>query len=413
MIAVIILFLLASFFLSGSETALTAANRARMQSRAEENDKRAKNLLKLTRKPDELITAILIGNNISNIMLPTLVTVLALNYNFSVGIATAILTFVLIIFAEVLPKSIAATFADKVAYIVAPVIAVLVFIFKPLTFLLNSFTRGVIKLITRGEGPSQTYSREEIKTMVDVASSEGTFEKQEQDRIKRVIDFYRKDIRDVLKVPRMEITGIPIESSFQEVRDITINHNHTRYPVYNDNMDHIVGVFHAKLLLIWAEQNDKTLNDFIDNNPLYVVETNSVDNVFKRMLNEQKHLAVVLDEYGGTMGMVTQEDIIEAMIGQEIEDEHDTRSEQLIEELTDEVIICDGKLAISRFNEIFNTRVEEEEDIIAGLLYREFDHIPEEGETFQYENLHFEVLTMDNNQIKRVRVVKEEKEEED
>jgi CBS domain containing-hemolysin-like protein len=131
------------------------------------------------------------------------------------------------------------------------------------------------------------------------------------------------------------------------------------------------------------------------------------------MLNEQKHLAVVLDEYGGTMGMVTQEDIIEAMIGQEIEDEHDTRSEQLIEELTDEVIICDGKLSISRFNEIFNTRVEEEEDIIAGLLYREFDHIPEEGETLQYENLHFEVLTMDNNQIKRVRVVKEEEEEED
>ncbi|WP_070121320.1 CNNM domain-containing protein [Bacillus marinisedimentorum] len=403
----IIFFILVSFFLSGSETALTAVNRMKVKTRAENDDPRSKKMLKLISRPDRMITSILIGNNISNIMLPTLVTIFALSYDFNVGIATGILTIVLIIFAEVLPKTIAATFADKVAYIVLPVIAALVWVLKPITFLMSSFTNFIIKFFTGGAVQETSLSREELMTMVDIASIEGTFKNEESQRIKGAIDFANKDVRDALKTPRVEITGIPWASSFEEAREIVLNSRHTRFPVYKGNMDTIVGVFHSKQLLKWSVDHDKSLYDFTDNEPLFVGETTSIAKVFKMMLNAKKHLAIVLDEYGGTTGIISSEDIIEAMIGQEIEDETDEEEEVLIDEMTDTHIICHGKLSISRLNDVFRTRIPEEEDIIAGFLLKEFGHIPGEKETLSRGPLYFEVLEVERNKITKVMITKE------
>ncbi|WP_226038217.1 hemolysin family protein [Aquibacillus saliphilus] len=402
-------FIVTSFFLSGSETALTAVNRTKIYTKAENDDIQSKKLLKLISKPNELITAILIGNNISNILLPTLVTIVAIEHGFNVGVATAILTVLLIVFAEVLPKSIAATFSDKVAYLVAPIIRILVITLTPLTFLLSKFTSSVISLLSRGRAKETTVSKEELKTMVDIALSEGTFQHDETHHIKGAIDFYSKDVRDALKTPRIEIEGIPLESSFEHAREIVLSNSHTRYPVYKENMDHIVGVFHSKVLLKWSLDQTKKLKEFTDLDPLFVAETASIEKVFKMMLKEKKHLAVVIDEYGGTTGILTNEDIIEAMIGLEIEDETDEVEDILIKELTDSKIICHGKLAIRKLNEVFKTKIPEEEDILAGFLFKEFEGIPEEGEQLEYHHLHFKIVEIEDNKLTKVQITKKHK----
>lgn len=398
--------MLMSFFLSGSETALTAVNKMKVHSRAENDDKKSLKLLKLISKPDQLITSILIGNNIANIMLPTLVTMIAIEYGWNVGVATGILTVVLIVFAEVLPKTIAATFADKIAYIVAPVIRLLIIILKPVTFLISRFTNMVIRLISKGEVQEATLSKEELKTMVDIAYAEGTFRNEETMRIKGAIDFYSMDVRDALKTPRIDMIGIPINSTFEETRNTIMNNRYTRYPIYKGDIDNIVGVFHSKRLLEWSMEPKKKLENFIDKQPLFVVESTAIEKVFKMMLKEKKHLAVVLDEYGGTMGMITHEDIIEAMIGQEIEDETDIEDEVLIYELTDSYMICHGRLLIYRLNEAFKIKLPEDTDILAGFILKELEHIPVEGETFEYHHLHFEILEMDRNKIIKVKIIK-------
>ncbi|MBY0121712.1 CNNM domain-containing protein [Bacillus sp. S/N-304-OC-R1] len=323
MFIAILFFMLMSFFLSGSETALTAVNKMKLKTRAENNDSKAERLLKLVSKPDELITAILIGNNIANIMLPTLVTIIAIKYGYSVGLATGILTAVLIIFCEVLPKSIAASLSEKVAYAVYPVIRVLLIVCKPLTFLLSKFTRTIIKIFTKDQQHSISVSREELRAMVDIAAVEGTFRIDETRTLKGVLDFYSLDVHDVLKTPRMKIEGIPSESTFEEAREIVLYNKYSRYPVYKEDIDQIIGVFHSKLLLAWSLHPNKSLDDFTDNDPLFVFEFHSIEKVFKLMNRERKHMAIVLDEYGGTQGLITLEDIIEAMLGQEIEDESD------------------------------------------------------------------------------------------
>ena len=406
MFVAIAFFLFMSFFLSGSETALTAINKTKVKSRAENGDQKSKKLLNLISQPDKLITSILIGNNVSNIMLPTLVTIIAIEYGWNVGVATGVLTVVLIVFAEVLPKSVAATFPGKVSYLVYPVIRGLVWLVKPLTFFLSRFTRAVIRLLSSKNPDDVSVSKEELMTMVDIAAQEGTFHNEEQQRIRGVIEFNKLDIRDALKVPRMEIEGIPEDATYEEARDIAVNGNHTRYPVYRENMDNIVGVFHTKLLLSWSLEPEQPLKQFTDNEPLFVFEFHSIEKVFKRMLQERKHLAIVLDEYGGTSGIITTEDIIEVMIGQEIKDETDENEEVLIEELTDSHIICNGKISLHRLNEVFKTRIPEEEDILAGFLLRELGHLPEEGETYNYQHLHFTVKKVEDNQIKMIEIQK-------
>ncbi|WP_404405604.1 hemolysin family protein [Jeotgalibacillus malaysiensis] len=398
--------LFASFFLSGSETALTAVNKMKVKTRAEQGDRAAEKLLKQVSKPDQMITTILIGNNISNILLPVLVTIIAIEYNIEVALATGILTVTLIVFSEVLPKTIAATFADRIAYIVAPVIRILMVIFKPITWFLSKFTNIVIRILSRGDIKEATITKEELRTMVDIASTEGTFLGDESLRIKGVLDFQKKDVGDAMKTPRVDIIGIPFETTFEEVRDYVIDNPYTRYPVYKDNMDNIIGVFHSKQVIEWSLTPEKPLSDFMDNDPLFTVETTSIERIFKRMLQAKKHFAIVLDEYGGTLGIITHEDIIEAMIGQEIADENDDEEESWIDELTERTIVCHGKLNLHRLNEVFSTRIPEEQDVLAGFVLKEIGHLPEEGDEFDFQHLRFTVLEMEKNKITKVRIEK-------
>ncbi|MGP4072056.1 hemolysin family protein [Piscibacillus sp. B03] len=406
MIFAIIALIFVSFFFSGSETALTATNQVRLRSKAKNGDKKSEKLLNLVSKPNEFITSILIGNNISNIILPTLVTTMAIEYGFDVAIATGILTITIIIVAEVIPKSVAAAFPDRISYLVYPIIRAVVFILKPVTLVLNWMTNSITKWLSKGQQQESSFSKEEFKAMVDIADSEGTFHNEESSRIKGVLDFQNLNVKDVLQTPRVEIVSLKAEATFEEARDIVINNTYTRYPIINEDIDHIIGVFHSKYLIQWSTQPDQPLKAFSDMDPLVIYEFQSIEHVFREMTKHKKHIAIVLDEYGGTEGIVTHEDIIEAMIGLEIEDEIDAENDSMVEKLTETEIICDGKIPLRRLNSIFNTEIPEEEDVLSGYLLSILNDFPNENEVIEQENLTYKILEVNDRTIKKVQIVK-------
>ncbi|MFC7062949.1 hemolysin family protein [Halobacillus seohaensis] len=407
MIITIIILIFFSFFFSGSETALTATNKMRLQTKADNNNKRAEKLLQLVSKPSEFITTILIGNNIANILLPTLVTTLAIQYEFSIGLASVILTITIIIFSEVIPKSVAAAFPDRISLLIFPVIRFFVIVFKPLTIVLNWMTGYLTRALSKGQTKGLSISKEELRTMVDIADSEGTFLPAESHRIKGVLDFYNLNVKDVLKTPRVDAIALPKKATFEQVRNVVIESPFTRYPVYEDDIDDIVAVFHSKYLLSWSVEPEKPFEAFCDTDPLIVYEFHLIEWVFRKMTKERKHMAVVLDEYGGTEGILTHEDVIEAMIGLEIEDEMDLESEMLIEKITDNEMICDGKITLHRLNSLFGSKIPEEEDVLAGYLLKECEDFPQKGEVLERNNLKFKILEIEGRMIRKVQITKQ------
>ena len=407
MIIAIIFLLFASFFFSGSETALTSTNRIKLQSKVKNGDKKSEKLLHLVSRPNEFITGILIGNNIANIILPALVTTIAIEQGYSVGIATAILTVVIILTAEIIPKSIAAAFPEKISYAVFPFINVILFILKPITFLINKLTSFITKVLSKNTPENISVSKEELRAIIDIADAEGMLERDESNRIKGVLDFHNLNIKDVLKTPRIEIVAIPNTSDYNDVKEVILQNPFSRYPVYDEGIDNIIGVLHAKDFIHWSVSPEKPLAEVIDTEPLIAYEFHSVQRVFRQMTKEKKHMAIVLDEYGGTEGIITHEDIIETMIGLEIEDETDLESGLLIEKLTEVEIICDGKITLHHLNSVFGTEIPEEDDVLAAYLLKILNNIPEENEVIDIDDLTFKILNVNGRTIEKVQIIKQ------
>ncbi len=395
-----------SLFFSGSETALTAVNKIKLQSKAAGGDKQAEKLFNLVSKPSQFITTILIGNNIANLIAPVLVTSMAIEYGWSVTIASVVLTVSIIIFAEVIPKSIAAAFPEQISQLVRPVISFLNVVFFPLTFVLNKMTDMITRFLSKGEQASWTVSREEIVNLVRIADTEGAIEGVESQRLKGVLDFRELNVKDVMTTPRTEMVAVHIDESFETVRNRIINEMHTRYPVYDEDLDNIVGVFHSKYLLQWSIDPDQPLMNFCDKKPLTVREFQNVEDVLRRMSKQRRHLAIVLDEYGGTEGILTHEDIIETMLGFEIEDETDLANDSVVRAFSENKIICDGKITLHRLNQLFDTEIPEEEDTLSGFLLSVFEEVPSVNDVTHLDNLEFKIIEMDDNMIRLVKIKK-------
>ena len=407
MIIAIIFLLFTSLFFSGSETALTSTSRIKLQTKVKNGDKKSAKLLNLVSRPNEFITGILIGNNIANIILPALVTKIAIDYGYSIGIATAILTIVIIIIAEIIPKSIAAAFPEQIAYLVYPIINAVIFILKPITFVINKLTDSITRVLSKNAPESVSVSKEELRAIIDIADSEGMLERDESNRIKGVLDFHNLNIKDVLKTPRIEIVAIPNTSDYTGVKEVILQNPFSRYPVYDEGIDNIIGVLHAKDLIHWSVSPEKPLAEVIDTEPLIAYEFHSVQRVFRQMTKEKKHMAIVLDEYGGTEGIITHEDIIETMIGLEIEDETDLESGLLIEKLTETEIVCDGKITLHHLNSIFGTSIPEEDDVLAAYLLKTLNNIPEENNVIEIDDLTFKILNVNGRTIEKVQIIKQ------
>lgn len=378
----------------------------KLRTKADNGDMGAKKLLDLVSKPSEFITTILIGNNIANILLPTLVTAMAIDYGISVAIASAVLTMSIIVMAEVIPKSVAAAFPERIALTVRPVISFFVVVFKPVTVVLNWLTDTITKILSKGEIEKYSVSKDELRTIVDIADSEGVFAKHESYRIRGVLDFRELNVKDVLTTPRTEMEALSKDAGYEEVRDFVIDQMYTRYPVYDKDMDDIIGVFHSKYLLQWSTDPKKPLMDYCDDDPIIIHEFQPVEYVLRKMTKERRHMAIVIDEFGGTEGILTHEDIIEAMLGFEIEDETDLRNDPLVESMTEVEIVCDGKITLHRLNSIFRTDIPEEEDTLSGYLFKEFNDFPEAGDTLTEEGLVFKVVEMEDQMIRKVHIKK-------
>lgn len=406
MIFVIIFLLFMSLFFSGSETALTAVNKIKLQSKAAGGDQRAQKLYNLVSKPSQFITTILIGNNIANLIAPVLVTAMAIDYGWSVTIASVVLTVSIIVFAEVIPKSIAAAFPERVSYLVRPVIAFLNVVFYPLTFILNAMTDLITRFLSKGSQPSWTVSREEIVSLVQIADTEGAIQGVESQRLKGILDFRDLNVKDVMTTPRTEMVAVHISDSYESVRDRIIDEMHTRYPVYDEDLDNIVGVFHSKYLLQWSLNPDQPLMNFCDSEPLTVREFQNIEDVLRRMSKQRRHLAIVLDEYGGTEGVLTHEDIIETMLGFEIEDETDLKNDSVVRAFSENKILCDGKITLHRLNQLFDTDIPEEEDTLSGFLLSVFEEVPAVNDITHLGNLEFKIIEMEERMIRLVKITK-------
>lgn len=403
----VLLFL--SAFFAAAETALTSVSRIKAKQLEEENVSGAKALSSLLEHPSRFLSLILFGNNLANIAASSLATAIAISYfhSLGVGIATGVMLFLILIFGEITPKSFAVQNAEKIALLIARPIAFLVFAFSPLVkffiVIANVFTR-LLGGRTMREGPFVT--EEEIKTMVSVGEEEGVIEEEEKEMIHSIFEFGDTIVREVM-VPRMDMTCVDTSASVNDVLQQIIKEGHSRIPVFEENKDNIVGVVYAKDLLIRLGSNRKDVSFKSLLRPAYFIpETKKVTELLREFQKRHQHIAIVVDEYGGTAGLVTFEDLLEEIVG-EIFDEYDVQK-VLIEDLGEGNFRLDGRADLGEVNQRLEIDLPEAEaETIGGFVYSLFGKIPSVGEKVKLANVTFTVEKVEKHRISKILVTKE------
>jgi Mg2+/Co2+ transporter CorB len=406
---IIVLIALSGFF-SGSETALTAASRARMNRLAEEKDKRAALVLKLTDNLERLIGALLLGNNLVNILASALATsvFLTLFGNAGVVYATLLMTALVVIFAEVMPKTVAITNTDRFALAVAPILRIIVWVFAPITMTVQWIVRGVLRIF--GVDISATANvlspHEELRGAINLHHREGGVVKRDRDMLGGILDLADLDVSDIM-VHRKNMTMLDASSSNKDIVAEVLAAQHTRLPLWKDEPDNIVGVLHSKDLLRalasadWNPDIIKILD--VATEPWFVPETTPLQSQLNAFLRRKAHFALVVDEYGGLMGLITLEDILEEIVG-DISDEHDIDRARIRIQADGSVIVA-GSLPIRDLNRALEwTLPDDEATTIAGLVIHEARAIPEVGQAFNFHGAKFEILRRQRNQLAVLRV---------
>ena len=406
-ILLVILVILSGFF-SSAETAFTAANRLKLRHMAEEGSKSAKRALRLIENPSKLISALLIGNNIVNIFASSLATLVAIDlYGISAtGIATSILTIVIIIFGEITPKSFATQHAEKVSMMFSKPVGILMTLLTPFVIIFYSISSWIIRLF--GGDISQSHplvTEEELKTMVDVGSEEGVFEQEEKEMLHNIFDFGDLQVRDIM-VQRVDITALDVDATYEEVLEIVKDEQFSRFPVYREDIDDIIGILNVKDLLFLTEVEKRgfKLEDYI-REPYFAYEFKRITDLFKELKKTRTHISIILDEYGGTVGIVTIEDLLEEIVG-EIDDEYDDDKETDIETIRKNEYMVSGSYRLDELNELIGTDIESEEfDSIGGYLIGILGTFPASGEVIETDGIRFVVDEVDKNRIKKIRMI--------
>ena len=388
-----------------SETSLMSLNKIKLRHMVDEGVPGAELVEKLTDDPNKLLGAILIGNNIVNIGASSLATILATNLFGSggVGIATGVMTVLILIFGEITPKSIAKQKSEAVALKIAKFIQFVVMIFKPFVYILTAISSFFIRVLGGNPDEDEAFiTEEELKTMVDVSEEEGVLENVEKEMIFNVFDFADLQVKDAM-VQRVDVVSVSEEATYDEVMDIIKSEQFSRIPVYDQTIDNIIGILNVKdLVMIENPREDFNVTKYI-REPFYTFEFKKVVELFKEMKKTRNHIAVVLDEYGGTVGLITIEDLLEEIVG-EIEDEYDEEKTS-IEQIRENEYLVDGSLRLHDLDDLLGVDIDSEEfDSVGGLMIGELGRMPEEKDEIQVENMKFVVESIDKNRIKKVRV---------
>lgn len=405
-ILLIVLLMMSAFF-SASETALMSLSKIRLRHMLEENVKGAERVSHLLKSPSHMLGAILVGNNIVNIASSALATSIAITLFGPVkgiGISTGVMTLLVLIFGEITPKSIASERSEQIALKVATPISIIMVLMTPVLTAIMFVTGLLIKLLGGSPDKDQPFiTEEELKTMVTVSHEEGVLEGDEKKMIYNVFEFGDSQVGDVM-TPRTDMVMVEKSTEFGEIVDLFKSERFSRIPVYDETPDNIIGLLNVKDLIFYEPvHNAFKIEDFI-REPYFTYEFKMTSELFAEMRSKRAAIAIVLDEYGGTAGMVTLEDLIEEIVG-DIQDEYDDH-EVSIEVIQENEYIVDGSTKIDVVNEMIGLRIETEDfDSIGGFIIGEFGRLPEEGERIEHGNVEFVVESVEKNRIEKLRIL--------
>ena len=401
----LIALLVLSALFSSSETALTTVNRIRIRTLAGQGDKRAMTLLAVLQNPEKMLSVILIGNNVVNLYASSLATTVTLSLFGSklVGVATGILTLAVLVFGEVAPKTMASRNAEQIALRAAGPVKCLMWLFTPLVFVVNNLARLVMKLFGADRpGKRELMTAEELRTIVQVGHEDGVIENSERKMIDNVFDFGDRSARDIM-IPRIDMTCIDMEAGYDELMEVVREEKYTRIPVYKESADTIVGILNIKDLLFRAQDKPFRIAELM-RKPLFTYEQKKTSELMVEMRKNYTNLAIVLDEYGVTAGMVTMEDILEEIVG-EIRDEYDRDEEKSIRRIAPNTYLIEGNVKIDDLNEALQLKLSSEDyESIGGYVLEQLEHFPKEGECVTKGGISFTVTRMEQTRIAEVKL---------
>jgi len=360
-------------------------------------------VLKVTGNPGKMLSAILIGNNIVNMYASSLTTLLSskLFGNEMVGAATGVITFLILIFGEITPKTSATLSSEKMSLRCAGVIFVLMVLFTPFIFVINKLSLLVLKLV--GVDPNkkaESITEDELRTIVEVSHEEGVIETEEKKMINNVFDFGDSVAKDVM-VPRIDMAFVDVNASYEEVIEIFRQEKYTRFPVYEETTDNVIGILNVKDILLAGEREQFSVRDYL-RAPYYTYEFKKVSELMVEMKKANVNIIIVLDEYGATAGLITLEDMLEEIVG-DIRDEYDEDEENELVEIAANEYVVEGSMKLDDLNDRLELKLESEDyDSVGGLVIGLLDHLPEEGEDVVFDNVRLVVDRVEKNRIDRI-----------
>ena len=399
-VALVVLVALSAFF-SASETAFSSLNQIRLKSRAEDGDTSAARVLAMAEKYDKLLSTILIGNNIVNIAAASIGTIIftkMLGAERGATVSTMVLTVVVLIFGEVTPKSLAKEMPETVATAVAPVLSLLMLVFTPLTWLFTQWKRFLGHFVHSTE--EDTITEGELMTMVSEAENDGELTDRESELIRSAIEFDDVEVEEIL-TPRVDVIAVEDDMPLEEVAQTFAESGYSRLPVYHDTIDNIIGVVHEKDFYMARLKKEVKLEDLVKPT-LYTTGSTQISQLLRTLREQHHHMAVVVDEYGGTEGIITLEDILEELVG-EIWDEHD-EIEVLLHKTGEDTYLVDAGMDLEEFCEHFHVKTDSEMVSVSGWVMEQFGRVPEAGEEFEWNGLHVRVKSVEAHRIEQIEV---------
>lgn len=415
LLCVLLILLLFSAFFSSAETALTTTNKVRLRMLVEEGNKQAIILDKILGNSRKMLSTILIGNNIVNIAASSLTTIFmqsVFNVSWIVSIGVGILTLVIIIFGEIIPKTVASIYADSIALAYAKPINFFMIVLTPIIFVLNLFSSLFLKLFRVNVNlNSKSITEDELRTLVGVSQEEGIIEEDEMDMINNVFDFGDTCAKDIM-IPKVDITMVPLDITYNDLLKVIRKDKFTRMPVYKEDSDNVIGIINIKdMMLMGVNPNNFDIAKIM-REPYFTHEKEELNDLLMEMRNKEPGMCIVLDEYGQTEGLITLEDIVEEIIG-DIHDEFDEAEEQVIRPVGENEYIVEGSINLDDFNDQLGTEIDSEDyESLGGLIIEHLDRLPNKGDSVVIDNCKLTVIKMDEKRIDLVKVVVTPKEAE-
>ena len=396
-VTILIILVLLSAFFSSAETAFMTCNKVKMKSLADEGNKRAGKVLLICEDTQRMLSAILIGNNIVNLSASALMTVFVTDVfgSFAVGIGTGVLTLLVLIFGEIVPKTVATAYAENMSLWYAGIIGAFMVLMTPLSFIINGIATLFLKLFRVNTDNRVAMTENELKTYVDVSHEDGVIESEEKEIIYNIFDFSDAQAKDIM-IPRIDMSCVSTEATYDEIMIVFKENMYTRIPVFDGNeQDNIIGIINVKDLILLEDKENFKVSDYL-RKAYYTYEFKKTSDLLVEMREKSQNVAFVLSEYGATVGMITLEDLLEEIVG-EIRDEYDSDEVNLIKDVGERRYLVEGNMKLDDINDELGTDLDSEDyDSIGGLMIEALDRLPRYGE----------VVTLDNGITLTARAVK-------